>query len=133
MGPGVAGETATVKTGRVGLGSITSNASANSDGITLLADGETASPVMNLSLSDNVVFRLSGDSNLSGASVTIDNAELQLFPDLDLGASPHTQVIKDSNYELNPGKITFLNDLSNSSNVYGANSLFLVGGSELRC
>ena len=66
---------------------------------------------VDLKLAKNVALRVSGDSVFDGAQVEIDNAELMLFPDVDLvDSSPPSLDVKSSNGTLMPGMISFLDD-----------------------
>ena len=117
-GPGSSGQS-TIKTrrayeGNSYTGSFTSPEDSN--GIKL----SNGSLLANLRLEDNIVFQLSGDSDLSGSTIEIDNSELRIFPDIDLGISPHSQVIESTNELLPSGTITFVNDLSNDVNVFSS-------------
>ena len=73
---------------------------------------------VDLKLAKNIALRVSGDSVFDGAQVEIDNAELMLFPDVDLvDSSPPSLDVKSSNSTLMPGMISFLDDPSNGSNT----------------
>ena len=123
-GPG-AGGAAIVKTFRKDLGAASTDAAFYSEGISLYTDHGSDISLVDLKLTDNIIFRLSGDSVFSGldagsspvaSTIEINDAELQIFPDVSLGSLPHSQVIKSSAGSLNPGTMTFLSDASNGSN-----------------
>ena len=117
-GPGVAGQFATIKTFRDGMGQPNNAGSSaeRSDGIRLYDPSFDAQ--VDLKLAKNIALRVSGDSVFDGAQVEIDNAELMLFPDVDLvDSSPPSLSIKSSNSSLMPGMISFLDDPSNGSNT----------------
>ena len=103
-GPGVAGETAILKTFRHGLGvSGTTAADTKSDGISLFTNYGEDTSLVNMKLTDNIIFRLSGDSSFghlrlsSSAAATIKS--IMQNPDLpryQLGIYPHSQIIKST-------------------------------------
>ena len=80
-----------------------------SDGIRLYDPSFDAR--VDLKLTKNIALRVSGDSVFDGAQVEIDNAELMLFPDVDLvdfiTAFSGRQIIKqriDARDDLFPGR-----------------------------
>ena len=65
------------------------------------------------------------------AQIEIDNAELMLFPDVQLGTAPYSLVIKSSDEVLMPGTISFSDDASigdNKTFTALANTVSLGGG-----
>ena len=116
-GPGITGESAAVKTFRdAGV--------ASSNGIDLFSTYGSGSALVNLELSDNIVFRVSGDSGFSGtdsggntvsADVEIVNAEFQVFPDVQLYPEPPNNSVKLRSQDplLSHATVTLLSDATN--------------------